>query len=388
MKTGGCNEARILRICKSGNDQEIYEVAKDCQVASHGLVDLPFLRSVGVTKFTCARLFAKMIGDNSEKLFQTADEKMLAFLKMATGENNKNEKEGESVVRFDGDMVSGMFSLIYLLQDPVVAPQVCMILKPLQQTLKSQNYDELDFQKFAITWAYYPSRQRFTITVPGDDRDMYISQINKCLANKNRHFFFSLLAMQSQPRKNSNGQYSVIAHASTIFYDKQTGLLERFDPYEATNNITFQSRSLDNQLQKLFSGLDGYKGFVSPPYMKTDERKGLQWDQEKNKQHKKEGDPYGFCIPWSVLYAQARLHSPLQNPESIPDLLRVWVKKNNTSLTHFVREYTKKIENLGMLVYDKILSDTRQQSFVNNDVKLYKTILSILTTYAQSSEIF
>ena len=373
MKNTLCNEARIIDVCRSGGD--VSNLAKDCGLEAYGIAKLPLLRHIGINTMTCSRLFAK-IKFEDESLFKNMDEKMMFFL-----QNVLNSKKSSKLEIFRGNMVDGIFALIYLLKDPTISNQFCMILKPLQLSLTSKN-KKVQFWDFCITWQYSENVKNFVLQVPYQNEKKYIRQIANCLREK--RYFFSLIAMQAKPTE-SNGKVIHTGHACTLFYDKMTGLLERFDPYESTNSAYFEPHVLDQHLQRLFSKLDGFKEFIFPPRMTAFERKGLQWVQE-NAEESQEGDPQGFCIPWSVLYAQARLNSPLQNPESIPRLLQYWAKSQKTSLTQVVRNYTKQLEMLQQEAYDKFVNTNL--SSMTYDKQLYKTILEILHEHATVATLF
>jgi hypothetical protein len=188
------------------------------------------------------------------------------------------------------------------------------------------------------------------------------------------------MALYAKPKTQMDGTILRQGHALTLFYDKETGILERFDPYQSSD-ATFNTAELDRELQRLFKVLPGYQRFVSPPSMPYQQRAGLQYRAEIERE-KKAGDPGGFCVPWSVLYAEARLTSPLQNPESIPELLEIWARKNQVSLTCMIRNFTSQMEQLKLETYRQFLRADMSNTVEAQDL-MYATVLKQLKEHTK-----
>lgn len=364
-----CNEAAIVRACKAGGDVE--QVASDCGVASHGPLNIGPFRQIGSRAATCARLFALEPNEQNGKLFASMDAKMRGFLEYVL---NMRDQPDEQLRYFTGEMVDCLFALIYLLRKPHIKSKACLILQPLKTALRNYRASEapLEWSDFAVTWEFSDSANGFVLSVPGHDLSIYLDKINKCLRRK--RFFFSLVALLGKPSVQNDATVMILGHASLLFYDKQTGLLERFDPYQSGTKA-FETEQLDQQLSQKFATLLGFRRFVGPPNLSPTERRGLQY-REKETSEAFATDPQGFCVPWSVLYAESRITSPLQNPESIPQLLAVWAAKNTRSLSSVIRLYTRKIEQLKQAAHAKFLANEHEHA--NETAFLYATVLELL----------
>lgn len=355
----GCNEARIFRICKNGGD--LKQLAHDCGQEVYGVTQSSPFKHIGTKYMTCSRLFSLMVANQGERLFATADEKMKSFLEHVIGVNPEKETE---LFLFQADIVDCLFALIYLLETDDLAEKICINLQPLVNALAFPD-KELQFHDFCVTWVYSNRQQKYLFNVPGTDISAFVSSIKKCLLQK--RFWICLLVLQSKALNQK-----IIAHCSALLYDSETGLFERFDSYGSTNPI-FDTVRLDEKLLTIAKQLPNFKEMISPPNMSSFDRKGLQYLQE-NSNTKLEGDPIGFCIPWSILYIQARLSCPLQDPESIPDLLKYWAASDSRSLSSVIRRFTRKIEALKTEVYSQFVFENPNANMISNDY-MYRTIL-------------
>ncbi len=361
-----CNEAAIVRACKADGDYA--QVAKDCNVSSAGFLDVGPLSQIGARKATCARLYAIKVHDQASQLFESMDAKMRAFLEYVL---LLKDKPNDNLQYFQGEMVDCLFALIYLLRNPEIKQQACMILRPLRKVLQAhrRSDEEIDWNDFAVTWE--PSPSEYALKVPGNNMNSFLRQIAKCLRQK--RFFFSLLALFSELEIQADGTELLRGHASLLFYDKETGLLERFDPYQSKSKA-YHTEELDRKLANVFSVLPGFKRFLGPPPLGPEERQGLQSRAEG--EIEQFTDPRGFCIPWSVLYAEARLSSPLQEPESIPQLLMFAAAQKNKPLTKVIRNYTHQMETLKSETHRKFLE--LEDRSISETSFLYNTVLELL----------
>jgi hypothetical protein len=365
-----CNEASIIRACKAGGDY--VSVANACNVSSTGPVNIGPLAKLGARTFTCSRLFGISLKEQGERLFDSLDAKMSAFLSLVL---NLKKKPTEDLELFEGEMVDGIFALIYLLQKPAISSRTCMILKPLSTAI--QNYQKFNtvvkWTDFCVSWQWSFKTDSFKLTVPGNNINTYLNTVSKCLSQK--RFFVSLLCLLARPRTNDDGQVLLFGHANVILFDGETGLLSRFDPYESASR-KFDTRGLDKALASTFSALPGFKRFEGPPDLSAKERQGLQTRAEADIAERRVTDPLGFCLPWSILYLEARITSPLQNPDSIPQILDIWAQKHKTSLTKVIRGFTATIEKLRKNVHEEFLSNYRENADLNSF--LYSTVLDQL----------
>jgi hypothetical protein len=88
-------------------------------------------------------------------------------------------------------------------------------------------------------------------------------------------------------------------HANILLYSKKTNELERFDPFGSG-----QDDLLDKKLETYFGNLIPKLKYVSPSdYMST---VGFQKIDVTESQNEYIGDPEGYCVSWSMWYADMR----------------------------------------------------------------------------------
>lgn len=135
-------------------------------------------------------------------------------------------------------------------------------------------------------------------------------------------------------------------HANILLFDRDTQVLERFDPYETSLPGT---EGLDAELRELY----GAKATVPPPDLGF--LNGIQGQAEQEREETSPMDPVGFCQPWTVLYADARLSFPDQDPNTIPEMFREWARKGNTSLTRMIRTYAEHLRATSANIFSAVI---------------------------------
>jgi hypothetical protein len=305
--TSDCNQAAIFRVCKNGGD--LQQLAKACHVPYKDKDRGWFWKHIDVKYSLCSRLFAIAAKQHGERLYRHADATMKRFLENVVGFSSGQDSHSFYI----GDLVDCLFALIYLLESTPASSSFCMILNPLADAL-AENDAALNFSDFALVWIFNSQTNTYSLEIPGHNIVDYMTKVATCLLKK--RFFVSLLVLVPKPRAKQNKHTSSqqgndvkagVAHASCLFYDKQTGLLERYDPYGCTCD-RYDIQKLDAKLTRMFAALSHFKAFIRPPSMRTVERKGLQWRQENQKEEKKHSDPGGFCVPWTILYISSTIH--------------------------------------------------------------------------------
>jgi len=225
------------------------------------------------------------------------------------------------------------------------------------------------------------------------DIDLYIL---KCLeVNNIRYIFIKLTLIPS----------SFGTHANILIFDKNSGILERFEPYGRIPYL--ENNKLDdllkNRLSPIFINyLNKYNKkfkYISP----TDYVDGLSFQILSNDDQdttKKLGDPAGYCLAWTYWYLEMRL-----NNNNIPSAELVRKSTNNIinnkskydnryPFIDFIRDYSTKLDKLknkfliavGISkknIYNLILSEKEQNlvidklkndftELINNRIIIYK----------------
>jgi hypothetical protein len=367
-----CNEASIVEACR-GKDpsKSVIQVAKACNVQTHGLSQYWPFSEMGINRYTCARLFAV---NTNALLRKNMDQQALDFF--GTLGNLPLVKKTE----YEGFIHNGIFALLYLLKRN---HRECVVLtdfnKVLQRLLKNteMTMEELDWSHFSIMWSPDTEDEDppYSIKVPGGNIELYGSQITQCMRHKKARFFLSLVTLCSFDMATF--------HANVLFYDQETGLLERFDPFQSQFK-GYKSKQFDIELQSMFKKIypGGYKGMIHPPDMSNLQRQGLQLKAEQEGE-KHPDDPRGFCLPWSLMYADARLTLPNQDPSSLPELFQIMASEHKLSLTRFIRNYAENFEEVNWKVYmDFLKKYPTYKQFKDPLIPMYALFLKQLSEYA------
>lgn len=332
-------------------------MAKKCEVSTSGPIPWGPLRDVGAKRLTCSRLLAK---NTSTNVLQSIDDQMRLFLDTLVRPRGEDR-----LTTYRGEMMDCLFAMLYILRH---FPQLCMPIG--KDLLLTQGLGNVKWAHFSVFWHWSLLRQKYVLLFPGVD---FEQQITDCL--RSSRFFIILLILES---KHDWKQQSRILHANALCYDRQTGVLERFDPYQGQVE-QFNTTRLDRVLEKRFAPwLPGFREFVGPPDVSVAVRQGLQRKAERELQ-RQAGDPVQFCLSWAMLYIEMRLRFPDTNPEAIPELLQLWVRDKQSSLTHVVRGITKELEDLKRDVMAQLL--LRNKTASQDD--MYLTVLDQLQTLAQ-----
>jgi len=127
-----------------------------------------------------------------------------------------------------------------------------------------------------------------------------------------RFIFFKLTLLAS-----ANG-----THANIIIFDKEKGILERFEPYGEIPYM--ETENLDEMLKdKLGSFLGRYlksKNMKLTYYSPKDLFGGVSFQiisNDMSSKVKKMGDPVGFCLAWTLWYLEMRIKNPNVDPKTL-----------------------------------------------------------------------
>lgn len=361
-----CNETKIIKACKE-KTLDLKTVAKSCNVEYRGLFNFWPFSNIGSSYLTCARLYSV---NTSALLEKSLDQQALDFF--SSLENLPRVDNTD----YDGYIQNGVFALIYLIERN---RSECLVLTKFDQVLakllnsKNMTLETLEWSDFSIVWSPdVPNSHVYSMKVPGRDVVAYGDEIARCLQKKKSRFFLSLITMVSV--KNSY-------HANILFYDRVTGYLERFEPFQVQFK-QFHTKKFDQQLVRLFRTLDplNFRGMIHAPDLSY--LRGLQLKAEEEEEQTS-SDPAGFCLPWSILYADTRLSLPNQDPESIPQLFQIMAKKHKISLTRFIRNYADNLSEINWKVYIDFLEKyPKYRKFTDSRIPMYALFLKKLSEYA------
>lgn len=160
------------------------------------------------------------------------------------------------------------------------------------------------------------------------------------------------------------------AHANLMMYDKDTRIVERFDPHGLSNVDWISDRRIDYEIQKKLSYIQELHiaGSITPPEICPIGPQSL----ENFVRDTLPSDPGGFCGAWALWYADLRLSNP-DIPR--PDIVLLAIKNieediimdeyNNMSFTSFIRNYAEFIYRITKIF----------QRYGNNDLDKIKRVI-------------
>lgn len=131
-----------------------------------------------------------------------------------------------------------------------------------------------------------------------------------------------------------------VSHANLLLFDKETNILERFDPtgYKADSVLDKLDELIDNKIKPIFEKITNKKTkYIRPKdYL---ENAGFQvLAKEYDNTIKNLGDPGGYCLAWVFWYLELRM----TNNADIKILVNKAIKKINEkyrTLLDFIRNY-------------------------------------------------
>lgn len=175
--------------------------------------------------------------------------------------------------------------------------------------------------------------------------------IKRCLIKKNKRFIYFRLTLIV------NSQFN---HANMVIFDKEKGILERFEPYGDLSLIdndsmidTFLKDTIGGYLEPYLKDNKKKLRYISP----SDHKNNLSFQilsNEEDMTNKKQGDPFGYCLAWSLWYLEMRLTNPDIDPivlvkELVNEIINNHLENNqknnrmttkNTVFMDFIRNYS------------------------------------------------
>ena len=126
-------------------------------------------------------------------------------------------------------------------------------------------------------------------------------------------------------------------HANILLIDKNTGIVDRFDPYGSITLLN--TESLDDILEKKLTRI--LKPIINIKYLRNKIDRNLVSFQtisnDDNVQVKKAYDPFGYCLAWCFWYLELRLINPDIHPHKLIKFSIDKIITNfNTSKTNYI----------------------------------------------------
>lgn len=297
----------------------------------------------------------------------TIDTKLAKFLKKVA------RKPGIDFTSYEGIIQYAFLGLMFLLKRN---PHDCLILSNFDTAIerllemKDGEMKDVTWEDIAIVWK--PSLfGGFSVSYPGGV-DNYIRAARKCQADKRDRFMITIIVLSN--RSGSN-------HANILLYDRNSKECERFDSYQATSP-SFNTKKLDESIEKVYRRLDpDFVRMIYPPDSEFYQRMGLQLQQEAENEMIT-GELDGFCQVYTILYAEMRLTYPSQNPKLLSRNIQNAVRKEDTSITQFMRNYAEEMHRKNQQIIMQYKRQAKRfDKYVDPRIPLLILYLDKLKTY-------
>ena len=196
---------------------------------------------------------------------------------------------------------------------------VCVIKKN-----KIKSSDFVKKEDFAFVW----NEETKKLFVP----KTIFKEIEKC----EKRFVVCYLSL----KKPNSG------HANILIFDRFNKTVERFDPLGE-----YMSGNLDTALMDEFRKNLGSFTYITP----LDFCPTIAFQRKETKRDKLKNDPGGFCVAWSIWYADMRLTSPNIPRDQLVDIAINKIETKHKSFKNFIRNYSK-------FLVDKISRKSKKSS--------------------------
>lgn len=230
-------------------------------------------------------------------------------------------KSSTSSEPWKGTPVNELIAMMYLMQKH---ENDCVAI-PVPS--KGRALETLTFKDYSLMWIV----EKGKMGVLRKPRKL-IHYIKKCSNNPKTRFVLISLGLELKAAKTEG-------HANYLILDKKMKTVEHFEPHGGRSFIEHMYRVpiLEDVLRKYFLKNFGYK-YIPPrevcPYI------GLQTVENAYRRRLKSVDPGGYCVAWSILYADLRLTYPDIPPLVLQDLVLETLSNTPQLLLLTIRNYT------------------------------------------------
>jgi hypothetical protein len=357
-----CNTQHIWNVCRD-RKQNIKKVAESCNVEYYGWLNIFPFKTFNAKKYTCIRLLSQLPTHVNYVPFQKCVNEFIKII------NEDFQSQEVQLSFFTGLPEAGLMGILYLLES---CNNCCaygadwnMLIMLLQAHTTEQLEDIIiPWQILGFVWK--KENKKFSLT--------YNNTKPRC---ESKRFLITLLTIQTS---------SYELHANILIYDCQLHILERFDPYETPISHT-KLRRMDKKIKKVY--VTDWKlpvdMYLNSSKNMFEQNVFLQQVQEKEIQTQSSIDPHGFCQPWVFVYAYLRLQLPDIYPKLIPQMIVHGIRKNNSSMTAFVRNYSKFLLSTSQNLFVSMYKKKEHQKFLDIRIPILIGMLNKIALYCMYS---
>ena len=171
------------------------------------------------------------------------------------------------------------------------------------------------------------------------------------------------------------------SHSNILLYDKNTNIMERFEPNGADvpPNYNYNEIQLDRILHNYFKRHFKNLIYNTPKHFLP--KIGFQaYEQVEHYKTRKLGDPGGFCAAWCLWYVKQRVKHPDIPAKILVIILIKQIKYNNFSFKNLIRHYAKQVTDTRDILLNNVNMNINiylnNQYDINMITKFSKSILS------------
>ena len=135
-------------------------------------------------------------------------------------------------------------------------------------------------------------------------------------------------------------------HANILIYDKESNILERFEPYGP--NEMLDEEELNKFLCRISKKLFNKKvKFISPKLFMEDAKFQIV-SSDSDPDNKKTGDPIGYCLAWCFWYLELRVNNPnIPSKELVNNAFVNILNKqtpDSNQVLDYIRNYSQELD--------------------------------------------
>jgi hypothetical protein len=195
----------------------------------------------------------------------------------------------------------------------------------------------------------------------------YDVDIGKMIVNAvKRHHVKHIVIFLIQKHNDNSG------HANVVIYSAASNEVERFDPYGSGQN-----NDLDIKLRVYFAELIPSAKYIDPTSYLP--QVGFQMIDVAENENTYIGDPEGFCVAWSIWYADNRLQFPSVERRKLIKYAIRHVGENKLRFRSLIRNYAKYITDIRDDILSQCNLDINQYiNYEYDTAKLDNNLLAIV----------
>ncbi len=293
----------------------------------------------GYSRLKKADLIKKCWADRKKAITKIEEKKKETILSIGA----RRVLTGTTIVDIVGDIATSMTGLLWLVR--TYRDKVCIPIKPSH--LRSPAFGR-KFCDFSICW--YASTKKIDWTFARNEESFWESVNDWC---ETRFAVVPLFLYSTTERAR---------HFNFLFFDRDEKTVDRYEPY-GLKHEQVQEHYKDIDFEKDFSKHCKNHGYTFKNSNEYCPRIGAQAREMLQKEYEHAGDPEGFCVFWSIWFADRRMKYSQMDSKKIME--KMMDQLNNISnLKKFIRDFANfiSIEKRRIIQRAKTIQSSNQWS--------------------------